>query len=436
MRIIKSNTLRYEAFHKTLPSIQKAGTTAAVFGDRQFVGEEELPGVAGKGYDVLIKILSFIKNIRNISDRISLVDNLRDILTNLLNSKESNIFLFNEEQSSFEPISPNVSSRAKYFINNAFNSGTLNGIYNTGKHRIILDSLVYNIDGTKSFYLIVPFSGRIKNKGLLLVLLSHTLNENSSEINLIKICLEMLLSRLELITKKEELKKTYGELQLFRSKLSNDFKLSAIGELTTGIVEDILSPMQVIQSSTEFLRSDNSSKDDNVLDTINVQVKKVKNVISRLVNFANTGDIKNKIYPCSINNLINDFYLMFNSSLKNANYECVLDLENNIPPLLTNENYINQILTNIFHLIKAGNNKAGGILIQTRSMNEKVTVTFLSTDYFEELRTDSEDRMHDISLKIVKNIMLQHEGGIAYESDNSKGTIIKLSFPLKRKIVR
>jgi hypothetical protein len=127
---------------------------------------------------------------------------------------------------------------------------------------------------------------------------------------------------------------------------------------------------------------------------------------------------------------------MFSSSLKNSNYECVLDLENNIPSLLTNENYINQILANIFYLIKAGNNKAGGIFIQTKCINEKVSVRFLSTDYFETLNKKTQNSLVDINLKIIKNIMLQHEGEIKYESDRNKGTIINLSFPLKRKALR
>jgi signal transduction histidine kinase len=276
----------------------------------------------------------------------------------------------------------------------------------------------------------------VKNRGLLLTLLPYALNDNSIELHSVKISLEMFLYRLEEIEKREELKKAYDELQIYQSKLTNDFKLSAIGELTSGIVEDVLSPLQVIQSSTEFLRNDNSTGDENVLDTINLQVNKVKNVINRLIKFANTGDPKNKIYPCSLNNIIDDFYLMFSSSLKNSNYECVLDLENNIPSLLTNENYINQILANIFYLIKAGNNKAGGIFIQTKCINEKVSVRFLSTDYFETLNKKTQNSLADINLKIIKNIMLQHEGEIKYESDRNKGTIINLSFPLKRKALR
>ncbi len=434
MRIIKSNNLRYEAFHKTLPSITRSGSTSTAAGLLRNGYEED--NANNKSNNLLIQILEFIKNLESINDLTSLEKRLNLLLKKFLNCKESSIFLFNEDQTSLIPVSSNTSSRIKYFANNLFGSGTLNELYNTGKHKILLDSLVHNIDGSKSYYLIIPFSGRVKNRGLLLALLPYTLNDNSIELHSVKISLEMFLYRLEEIEKREELKKAYDELQIYQSKLTNDFKLSAIGELTSGIVEDVLSPLQVIQSSTEFLRNDNSTGDENVLDTINLQVNKVKNVINRLIKFANTGDTKNKICPCSINNIINDFYLMFSSSLKNSNYECVLDLENNIPSLLTNENYINQILANIFYLIKAGNNKAGGIFIQTKCINEKVNVRFLSTDYFETLNKKTQNSLVDINLKIIKNIMLQHEGEIKYESDRNKGTIINLSFPLKRKALR
>lgn len=436
MRIIKSNTLRYEAFHKTLPSVTRGSSAnlgPGLLGDSY---EEELSTAANNGVDASIKILEFAKNIKGLTGAASIEESFHLLLKELLNSKETDIFLFNENQTSLIPVSPNTSSRAKYFINNALMSGTLNGVFETGTHKIILDSLVYNIDGTKSYYLIIPFSGATKNKGVLLALMPFSMSDNASEIPLIKICLEMFLNRLEAIGKQEELKSAYNELQVYQSKLTNDYKLSAIGELTSGIVEDVLTPLQVIVSSTEFLRHEDSAADQKVLDAINLQVKKVKNVINRLVKFASTGDTKDKIYPCNINNVINDFYQMFNSSLKNDNYECVLDLENNIPSVLTNPNYINQMLTNIFFLIRAGGNKAGGIFIQTRCINEKVTVKFLATDYFEELDNETLNPVRDVNLKIINNLMLQHQGEIKFDSNKSRGTVITLSFPLKRKIIR
>jgi len=436
LRIIKSNTVRYEAFHTMLPSISKSRTASAAVGLLSEGYEDEFANSNNKNSNLFNKIYEFSKNLKNLNDRAILEQNFEQFLKKIISCKESAIFLFNDDQTLLISISSNLSSRIKYFANSQLEAGTLNELTKTGTHKVLLDSHVYNIDGSKSYYLIIPFSGISKSKGILMVLFSFPVNKNSFEINLVKLSLEMFLYKLGEIEKKDELKKAYNELQVYQSKLTNDFKLSAIGELTSGIVEDVLSPLQVILSSTEFLRNENSMGDESVLDTINYQVKKVKNVINRLIKFANSGDTKNKIYPCSINNIINDFYLMFNSSLKNSNYECVLDLDENIPLMLTNENYINQILTNIFHLIKAGNNKAGGIFIKTKCINEKVTVKFLSTDYFIALKKESQNNSIDINLKIVKNIMLQHEGEINYESDNNKGTIINLTFPLKRKNLR
>lgn len=435
MRIIKNNTLRYEAFHKTLPSISRGRLSSAGLA-LQDGYKEEIPGTLNKEYNSSVKILEFARNIKSLNSISAVEESLKLLLNELMGVKETALFFFNENQTSLIPVSPNTSSRSKYFVNNSLMSGALNGIFETGTHKIILDSLVYNIDGTKSYYLIVPFTGGANEKGVLLTLMPFSLTEGSGEITLIKVCLEMFLNKLEVIGRQEELKSAYNELQVYQSKLTNDYKLSAIGELTSGIVEDVLSPLQVILSSTEFLKKEDSAADEKVLDTINQQVKKVKTVINRLVKFAGTADSKNKIYPCSINKAINDFYQMFSSSLKNDNYECVLNLEDNIPSVLTNPNYINQILTNIFFLIKAGGSKAGGILIQTRYASEKIVVKFLSTDYFEELDNDTLNPARDVNLKIIKNLMLQHQGEIKFDSNKSRGTVITLSFPLKRNIIR
>ncbi len=433
MRVIKSNTRRYEAFHKTLPSMTKTGASAGL----ELLTDNYVEGIddyKDKGYNASIKILEFGKKLKKSSSITSAEENYRPILKEFFNCKESNIFLFNEDRTSLNAVSPDVSLRSKYFINKLLTDGTLNEILKTGKHKIIWDSFVYNIDGTKSYYLIIPFSGASKYSGVLSILMPFPLKDSSVELPLIKISLEMYLNKLEVIEKQEELKSAYNELQMYQSKLSNDYKLSAIGELTSGILEDVLSPLQVITSSTEFLKHENASEDDKVLDTINLQVQKVKEVINRVVKFAGTGNVKNKIYPCSINNIIIEFYKIFNSSLKNDNYECVLDLEKNIPSVLTHPNYINQILTNIFFLVKAAGNKAGGILIQTKYIKDYVTVKFLSTDFFEYLNDDALNKGQDINLKIINNLMHRHQGKIKFESDKNRGTVIILSFPLIRKV--
>ena len=117
-----------------------------------------------------------------------------------------------------------------------------------------------------------------------------------------------------------------------------------------------------------------------MIDTINQQVKKVKSIINNLLKFAGNNDAKSKVQPCNINELIKEFYELTYSSLNNDKYECITDLEENLPPVITQPNSIYQLLTNILSIIRAGKGNEGGILIQTKYRDEKVEIRFLTTD--------------------------------------------------------
>ena len=299
----------------------------------------------------------------------------------------------------------------------------------------MLDHLVHDIDGSKSFYLLIPILEENKGKGIFSILTpTSSFSENSLEVPFIQMGLTIILSKIEILLKQKELKNIYNELHVYQSKLANDYKLSAIGELTSGIVEDILTPLQVITSTTELLRSEGNYVDEELLYSINVQVKKVKNIINRLVNFAGITDGKLKVQPCSINGIINDFYQVTITSLQNDNYECVLDLEDNLPSVLSHPNYINQLLSYIFSLLKSQKSVGGGMLIQTKYHNERVNIKILSTDYLENIGNENTENANDVNLRIIKNIMEKHEGLFRFETDKINGTVVHLIFPLKRKI--
>ena len=433
MRVIKSNTVAFESFHKSLPYLTRTG--AVITADKS----------AGYGYnkssnddrynDVLKKLLEFEKKIKNSKNFQDLINNFDSFLKNFLTFKENNIVLFDGNKVRLIPVSQATSERSKYFINKLIADGTFNKICSQGEPKVILDPLVYEIDGSKSFYLMVPVSEDAKNKAVLSILAARTsFSEKSFEIPFIQMGFMLVLNKIEFLIQKKELKNIYDELHVYQSKLSNDYKLSAIGELTSGILEDILSPLQVITSTTELLRGEGNDTDEEMLDTINAQVGKVKNIINRLVNFAGINDGKLKIQPCNLNQIIKNFYNVISTSLQNDNYECVLDLEESLPSVLSHPNYINQILSYLFSLIKSKNDNGGGILIQTKYQNEYINLRVLSTEYVENLVHEKNGRSGDVNIRIIKNIVAKHEGRLSFETDKMNGTSIQLLLPLKRKI--
>ncbi|MEE9429548.1 MAG: hypothetical protein V3V16_00810, partial [Melioribacteraceae bacterium] len=292
----------------------------------------------------------------------------------------------------------------------------------------------YNEKIPKLNYLILPVFDEKSNYGILSV---HTSlrKENITELEKrnINILLNILLGKLEKIKLKEQLSETFEELQTYQAKLSNDFRLSAIGEMTEGIIEDIVSPLQVITSNTEILSSE--LKNQFELKQIKTQTKKISRVVNRLVKFADINQKDIKIKPCNINSIVEEYFQLVRSTLENANLEYILDFDKNLPTILSHPNYIYQLLTNIFSLIKNFKVAKGGIILQTRFKENSVYLRVISTAKIENIKlSKSKNENYDLSLSIIKNLMKKHEGSAEFDSFENSGAAISLVFPLKRKI--
>ena len=99
----------------------------------------------------------------------------------------------------------------------------------------------------------------------------------------------------------------------------------------------------------------------------------------------------------------------------------------------------NQLLTNIFSMIKTYSKKGGGIMIQTKFIDDKVIVKIVTTSYLKNIIENSDIskmQTQDVNLNIINDLMKKHEGGFRAGADVQKGSTIILSFPLKRKIRR
>lgn len=245
--------------------------------------------------------------------------------------------------------------------------------------------------------------------------------------------LNLLLGKLEKLKLTEKLNEIFEELQTYQAKLSNDFRLSAIGEMTEGIVEDIITPLQVISSNVDIMK--NETERNIELTQIKSQIKKINNVVGRLVKFADVNQNDIKIQPCNLNSIIKDYFYLVKSTLENANLEYILDFEKDLPPILSHPNYIYQLLTNIFSLIKSYKTKKGGIIIQTRYKENEIFLRVISTNKINNPNNkNGENVQQNLSISIIKNLMKKHEGQLEFDTIQNSGAALVLMFPLIRKI--
>jgi signal transduction histidine kinase len=160
-------------------------------------------------------------------------------------------------------------------------------------------------------------------------------------------------------------------------------------------------------------------------------------LIGRLAKFASLNDQSIKINSIDINKIVSDFAALIKSSLDQINFECALDLEENLPPILSHANYINQLLINSFGIVKAYGNEGGGAVIQTRFNNDSVFLKIISTAIIEMRKEDDKyflKKALNLNVKIIESLMRKHEGEFKIENLGMEGSIIILKFPLIRKL--
>lgn len=434
MRVIKTNTLSYETFYESLKYLAQADPQKS---ELKLLKSEPIQNSGNmlEKYAHLFQNLLAFTNFLNGKSRIEdVLMALRTALKHQLTLKETTLFLFNENPNKLVPLDPMADEKITGFVNYALKEGLLDKIFQKNAMTFILNNK--NNNGSSNLnYIFAPLIENNKRRGILLIQTPiASFEEGTLEYGSVKIILGVAIQKISSLLKSNELNEVYHDLQVYQSKLQNDYKLSAIGELTSGIVEDIMNPLQVILTYTDMIQNEHNLSDNGMLENIKSQIKKIEVIISRLVKFASLNNEKAKIAPCSLNEIITDFYNIINSSLKTKKYECVLDFENEIPSIAANKDLLNQLLINVFGVLNPSSVSGGGILVQTKLMQDKVILKIFTTDCVHAFLNGKLSPEEELSVRMINNIMKKFDGSVLYEANETSGSSVTLLFPLKRKM--
>lgn len=427
MRVIKENNQKFHSFTLSLKQLERSSSqSGTVFVEKN---DNSLSDLNGKD--------SSLNRIHNFTKKINSHTNLQDILSDFKNEvksltffNEPEIFLINEKTSNCFPLNTNCKENISSFVRRNLSAGVIDWIAETRSYKIIpygnYNSLSFGLN-----CLIVPIFNSGKFKGVLSTITSFTeLDKESAELKLLATLLDITFSKIQFELTKNELNNVYSELQSVQSKLENDYKLAALGELAYRSIEEISSPIQVILSYADLLKREYPEIDEEMTDLIKKKVYDIKSILERLVKFITTDDKAKKVVPCSVNEVIVEFRKLVEPALNAENCECVLDLEENIPSILSNKNYLNQIFINGFSLINPLTEPGGGVIIQSRYSKQRIVVKMLFTKSVDLTKINEQE----VGMNILKSLMDKHEGEFLINSDEATGSTLVFSFPLIRKV--
>jgi len=434
LRVIKTNTLSYETFYESLKYLSQAGPNKN--GLKLLKNEAIIDsGNMLEKYAHLFQNLLAFTHYMNGKSRIEDVLNaLRTALKHQITLKEATLFILDESSGKLVSLGLLPDDKINHYVNYAFKEGMLNQIFQRNSVTFVLNNKKPK-NGAALNYIFAPIIENNKKRGILLIQTPITsFEEGTLEYGSIKIILGIAIQKISSLLKSNELNELYHDLQTYQSKLQNDYKLSAIGELTSGIVEDIMNPLQVVMSYADLIQNEQNISDKGMVDGIKTQIKKIEVVISRLIKFASLNNEKAKIAPCSLNDMVAEFYNIINSSLKTKKYECVLDLENGVPSLALNKDMFNQLIINIFGLLSPRSSAGGGILVQTKQMQDRVALKVFTTDCVNIFLNGKLSPEEELSVRMINNLMKKFNGNVLYEANPNSGSSITLLFSLKRKM--
>ncbi|GBD88096.1 sensor protein ZraS [bacterium BMS3Abin03] len=428
MRVIKNTDIEYKPFVGTMNYSD----------DKKNVSRRHPENFEQNDRDTesndLKEIIIFEKEIEKAGSVLEATEGLNTFLKNKLEVISTQLFFFDKSKTQLIPVGITNNNNTVSFIRHLNSEGSIDWIFQNDSNSNFTELITYTVNGNSTKLIIIPIIQKNKRRGILLLTsLNDVFSNNEKSYNLVQSALNYTLTKIESLLYKFQVKEVTKELQLYQSKNLNDHRLLAVGEMAIGAIEEILNPMQVILSYADMLADENNNSNSDALKIIKEQVSDVTKVISGLMKFAHRDEKSPALQPININNVIKEYHKIISPSVRNKNFELILDLQKNIPMIISNRDYIYQLLTNVFTIVLSGNSSEGGILLQTKHTNNSISIRVISTAYLNLLDHNNSEINSDLSIGIIQKLMGKHEGNLKTSSNPDTGSTLILNFPLQRK---
>jgi len=260
----------------------------------------------------------------------------------------------------------------------------------------------------------------------------------------------MILDITEKKEVEEKLKKTYEELRQTYAQLVQSEKLSAIGQLASGVAHEINNPLSPILSfinviEQQFINAPKliHSHFPNFLDILNKMkqgVMRCKKITNSLLDFATQNDEK-KIHS--------DISLALEKSLDIIGFQIdkkrihlKIQIEQNLPKIKANLNQFQHVFTNLFLNAIYFTKPEGQIHISIYKKKSHIHIDFEDTgegiakDHIKKVfnpffTTKPIGQGTGLGLSKTYGIIQDHNGSIIVNSEPGRGTKFMISLPIK-----
>ncbi|HLB59345.1 MAG TPA: ATP-binding protein [Bdellovibrionota bacterium] len=250
----------------------------------------------------------------------------------------------------------------------------------------------------------------------------------------------------------QELERYIKELKESQEQLVQAGKLSAIGELASGVAHELNNPLTVVVGYTEeldeILKSGKiDQKDsDECVSRIRYAANRMRRMVDHLRNFSRTS--QDVFTETNLNEVVTNAFMMVEEQMKTHSIFIDKKLDEHLPPIMADPNQLEQVIINMFTNAR---DAMDDIKKENEGHQSKLTVITRLTDggpeiviqdngkgISEEVRekifnpfftTKDVGKGTGLGLSISHKILSKHHAKIAVDSKLNNGTCFTLTFP-------
>ncbi len=299
--------------------------------------------------------------------------------------------------------------------------------------------------------IVIPIPGKEYLKGIILANADRIKQADLSYINLFTDAATLALDNTELY---QLLQNSLATLNSAQTRLTQNEKLVALGEMATSIAHEIKNPLLSIGGFARRLHKkipDNTREKSYSL-VITKEIERLEEIVNNVLSFSRPAS--NIFSPHDINQLIKETTDLFARELKKLEIELKLELTPEMPPVECDGNQIKQVLINLInnsiHAITDSEAELQEHRIGIRSTvfcnldrhDERVQIEIKDSgsgiqeqvihDIFNPFFTTKHDGT-GLGLPICHRIILNHQGEIRINNQVGRGVKVAISLPFKHK---
>lgn len=385
---------------------------------------------------------------------------LADLSRKLLKADDVSVLLMGEDKKLFVAASNGLDNAVARNVRLALGDGVAGKVAEWKETTIIIGSLdhdprfhgIISKEEIKSSIL-CPLMSQTEILGVLCA--ARTNNEipfNNSDMRYANIFASQISQAIdnarlyrELENKLIALNESYARLSETQDELIQSEKLTAIGELASGVAHEVNSPLTTVMGLVDLmlLESDDGLSKEKIEDlkTVKKEAERCRKITQNLLQFVRKQ--KSVKEPAQMNELIEKTLELLQFDLRNSGIRIRKEFDHAIPPIEVDPMRIEQVFLNIIN--NARHALAGcsqpELIIRTHKLDKCVRVYFIDngcgipqdnmSKIFDPFFTTKETgKGTGLGLSISYGIIKEHKGKIHVESNDGEGTQFCIELPL------